>query len=560
MAGGRLGSRGAVDDAALRRKVQRGFRLRGLSVQVDACDALVNVLARETEQKKALKVLLDAIKVRLRHQDGNRSNSRNSGLVDIDIVSAVVADLSKDDNDLMQEAIVLISSFAMPEVKYNPTRRQFYALPKSPSAKGTLHANAALKCGLFRERYTLLFQRLMRHPLFAPPLLAGMPEADTTRVELTQLEALVGTEENMKHCLLGLLSRLEDENYYLEDLNGRVRVDLSSVAECHVGMFTEGCIVLVEGVLSEGIFRVQSLASPPSETRAKSISANGGDEFHFGNDSASAVSAHESRRLKALEKKATDTMFVMLSDVHLDSPVVFSKLRELFAGCEPLCPPVFVFMGNFTQKPFGVGATQCRPEEFRAHFARLGKLISEFPGLVKYSHFIFVPGPLDPGSANVYPRSPIPDTFSNALGENLPQSARYTFTTNPCRIKFYTQEIVLFRDDIVSKMRRNCVVQPSESFHADGKPVQLTEHLVQTLIDQAHLSPLPIHVRPTYWQYDAAMRLYPTPDVLILADHYDQYYWNYNASDVFNPGSFPTDFSFVVYRPASREVEFSKIE
>lgn len=35
--------------------------------------------------------------------------------------------------------------------------------------------------------------------------------------------------------------------------------------------------------------------------------------------------------------------------------------------------------------------------------------------------------------------------------------------------------------------------------------------LVQTLLDQAHLSPISLSVQPTLWEYDQALRLYPMP-------------------------------------------------
>jgi hypothetical protein len=36
-----------------------------------------------------------------------------------------------------------------------------------------------------------------------------------------------------------------------------------------------------------------------------------------------------------------------------------------------------------------------------------------------------------------------------------------------CRIRFYTQEIVVFREDLLHKMRRACVVPPSDKETAD---------------------------------------------------------------------------------------------
>jgi len=75
--------------------------------------------------------------------------------------------------------------------------------------------------------------------------------------------------------------------------------------------------------------------------------------------------------------------------------------------------------------------------------------------------------------------------------------------------------------------------------------------LVKTLVDQAHLCPLPLHVRPVYWQHDQALRLYPLPDVLVLADRFDSYHLSYEGCTAFNPGSFMlSDFSFMVYWPS----------
>jgi len=200
------------------------------------------------------------------------------------------------------------------------------------------------------------------------------------------------------------------------------------------------------------------------------------------------------------------------------------------------------------------------------------------------------------------PRPPLPRSFTDVLRKKL---RNVTFATNPCRVRFYTQEIVIFRDNILSKIRRNCILPPTdisrvsplagdvasndcpfqaipsgrlgpraqevtdscmqvgedaELFNSPPQPiVKSTEHLVKTLLDQSHLCPLPLRVNPVYWQYDHALRLYPLPDVVVLADFYDQYHWCYEECVALNPGSFPTEFSFVVYRPATRGTEFSRV-
>jgi hypothetical protein len=54
--------------------------------------------------------------------------------------------------------------------------------------------------------------------------------------------------------------------------------------------------------------------------------------------------------------------------------------------------------------------------------------------------------------------------------------------------------------------------------------------LVKTLVDQAHLSPLPLHVRPLFWELDQSLWLYPVPDLLVLGDKFEAYQQEYGVS------------------------------
>jgi DNA polymerase epsilon subunit 2 len=129
------------------------------------------------------------------------------------------------------------------------------------------------------------------------------------------------------------------------------------------------------------------------------------------------------------------------------------------------------------------------------------------------------------------------------------------FTTNPCRLRLFTKEIVIFRDDIANKMRRHCFKPP-----IDDEDFEVTHHLVKTICDEAHLCPLPLNIQPIYWNYDQALWLNPLPDFLVLADRYDQYKHKYTGCIVFNPGSFPTDSSFAEFIPSQNEVQFFNID
>ena len=80
---------------------------------------------------------------------------------------------------------------------------------------------------------------------------------------------------------------------------------------------------------------------------------------------------------------------------------------------------------------------------------------------------------------------------------------------------FSSQEIVIFREDIVTKMCRNCVYFPESG--------DVPSHFSRTVLSQGHLAPLPLHVVPTYWDHDRAMWLYPLPDLVVIGDKFDPF-------------------------------------
>ena len=71
-------------------------------------------------------------------------------------------------------------------------------------------------------------------------------------------------------------------------------------------------------------------------------------------------------------------------------------------------------------------------------------------------YFIFVPGPNDPFDVSnlVLPRRALPNSLVSGLKSKLP---KVSFPSNPCRISYKSSEIVIFRDDLMSRMLRNTV-------------------------------------------------------------------------------------------------------
>ncbi|PKI53449.1 hypothetical protein CRG98_026139 [Punica granatum] len=300
-------------------------------------------------------------------------------------------------------------------------------------------------------------------------------------------------------------------------------------------------------MLLEGVFKVFTCGFPPLEDRDKSIKALSGQDFFGGG----ILTKEETLRLAELEKRAVNDMFVILSDIWLDNEEAMRKLEIVLNGFEneKVVPTLFVFMGNFSSHPCNLSFHSY--SSIRSHFGKLGQMIATHTRLKEQSRFLFIPGPDDAGPAAVLPRCALPRYVTEEFQQHIPNAI---FSSNPCRIKFYSQEIVFFRQDLLYRMRRSCLIPPSTEETNDP-----FEHLVATITHQSHLCPLPLMVQPIIWNYDHCLHLYPTPHTIVLGDRSEQKAFTYTGITCFNPGSFSNDGTFVAYRPCTREVELSAL-
>uniref|UniRef100_A0A915HFK2 DNA polymerase II subunit 2 n=1 Tax=Romanomermis culicivorax TaxID=13658 RepID=A0A915HFK2_ROMCU len=270
------------------------------------------------------------------------------------------------------------------------------------------------------------------------------------------------------------------------------------------GIFTENCVVLAEGCFCEGIFKAKAVGLPPIEDAQKTRDFFGPINI-FGGSAKQCVKSIS--KLVEIERKQCSAAFVILSDVWLDDNLVNG-------------------------------------------FKALVDLIQEFPLIVQQSHFIFVPSLQDHLLNGIFPKPPLP---SSVLSNVLSKLPRHHLATNPCRVQFFSQEIVIFREDIIEKMCRNCVKVPTDVR-------KLHHHFARTILSQNHLCPLPLNVSPVYWPFDFSMQLYPIPDLIICCDKYVQYTEKFHDCIITNPGSFSTSkFIFQVYYPVNKEVDDSSL-
>tara|TARA_B110001452_G_scaffold13274_1_gene10962 strand:+ start:210 stop:1865 length:1656 start_codon:yes stop_codon:yes gene_type:complete len=548
----------SAQQRVLNKKLSQIFRMRGLSLRPDAMQPLYDCLETDENWESTLQALLAAV----------QAGPLKDNAVDGASVRRALGQLETRSSCATELPLEVVDADAMTPLKFVTARKQFL-----PTAPGSLHGPAESKQTMFALRLQLLEQRLKRNVLFKPPALShGVNQKE--HIQLTHIDALLGRKG--PRVVLGLLTEMEEGRFHLEDAHSAIPLDLSQ-AETHKGLFTRNSVVVMEGeVQPSGAFLVSTVGLPPYEARHESVAALGGLDLLYpahnvdgGGGGGGAAAAAAALAPKAADEVEQNAMLIVLSDVWLDQPSVLEKLEVLFSGYEQVgseelrCGPramrpraaffCFVLCGNFVS-PLGAAANTKR-SQLRALFARLAQLLAKRPTLAKHAHFVFVPGPDDASttSPDVLPRAALPDAIAgDVLREVL---ANCHLTTNPARLSLCGQSVVIFREQLLSKMRRSCVLPPNEEESED-----LNEHLVKSVLDQAHLCPLPPTELAVYWQYDHALWLHPSPDVLILADRHNQYQLPYEETLALNPGSFASDFAWQVYRPNKRmEAERSSL-
>ncbi|BDA47706.1 DNA polymerase epsilon subunit 2 [Coccomyxa sp. Obi] len=530
--------------APIRRAVQAAFLDAGLTLEKDALNAFVTFVEDNDGGDALIYQLLDA----------STKACASSTKLTAAQAQAVIGGLCGSGQKT--EPVQIISAFDTPKIRYDPIRKVFYQLPGQPS----LHGSAEEKVQMYLDRMYLLLQRLKRNRNFSRPAFAGIKADSRDFVELTELKALLGCVGQVRF-VMGCISQLQDGCYYLEDMSDSLPIDLSD-AQTTSGFFTENCIVVAEGVLQHsGVFKVRALGFPPVEFRGESLQAAKNLNF-FGGSVPSEEEVVEAAG--ALADDEADRI-VFLSDLWLDKPTTLDRLRVVLAGFEGLerVPSMFVLLGNF--QSFSCNAASTNYSAVKDNFAALAELISSFPRIKEQSRLVFVPGLGDAGPGAILPRPPLPDSLVGALREALPTAV---FASNPCRIRHYNQEIVVFRDNLQNRMRKLCLLAPNdEGTGAAASTDAAFEHLCATLLQQSHLCPVPLEAQPVYWSYDYALALYPLPDTLVLADPAPCASFAFPplppdqagaACVCLNPGSFANG-TFAAYCPTTREVELCDV-
>ncbi|XP_022115416.2 DNA polymerase epsilon subunit 2 [Pieris rapae] len=518
-----------ADSKEVRLEINNAFKLSGFTIRREASSFLAEQLSG-LSNKERIKVI-DKITAHILHQ------CISQPVLEKEHLEVAYRECSSAGLEETETVLNVIDAFNVPKISYDNEKKKF----SIDISKNNIYAEPKCKAHFLIDRYTMIWQRTNRNKLFAKEMLPSMKNEN--RFQLRKIEVLLSTSRKVDDVVvLGLLTQLTEGKYYLEDPTGSVLLDMSQT-RYHSGLFTENSYVLVEGYFEDKTLHVMGLVLPPSETRAISLPYFGNLNT-FGGKSKTLLK--NSQNLLKIEQENEDGMIIFLSDVWFDNLKVMSKLKTLFAGYDDFPPIAIVFMGEFLSCPYGYEHST----QLNAALINLADIIMPFTKLREACKFIFVPGRGDPAAANILPRPPIPNTITKQISEKLGDSV--IFTTNPCRLQYCTQEIVVLRQDLVTKMCRNAIHFPDAG--------DIPDHLTKTLLSQCTLSPLSLGVQPVFWKHADALSLYPMPDLVVVGDNFPPYSRSYQNCQVVNPGSFPrTEYSFKVYVPASRSIEDSQI-
>ncbi|KAG6443426.1 hypothetical protein O3G_MSEX002868 [Manduca sexta] len=514
----------------LRLDINNAFKISGFMLRKEAnmyVAEQLTFLPPDDRQEMLDQVIAYLLKQRISHP-----------VIEKELIELAYKECSTSGLEQTETVLNVIDAFSVPKLCYDNDKKRYYI---DTVTNKSLFPDQKWKAKFLLDRYTMVWQRTVRNKLFAK---TALPSCDSDQCfNLQKIEVLLSSSSRLNEVVvLGLLSQLVEGKYFLEDPTGSIEIDLTRT-KYHSGLFTEFSYVLAEGYYEDKIFHVKGLVLPPPESRATSLTYFGNMNT-FGGSSKTLLK--NSKALLQVEQEHKDDMIIFLADVWLDKEKILNKLKTLFAGYNDYPPVAIVLMGDFLSRPYG----QEHCLQLKRALNTLADIINQFSRLKETCKFIFVPGRSDPCSGNILPRQALPNSVTQEIRDKLQDIV--IFTTNPCRIQYCTQELVVTRQDLMMKMCRNTIHFPESG--------DVPDHLVKTLFSQCTLCPLPLGVQPVLWKHTDALSLYPMPDMVVIADHFQPYSRVYQNCRIINPGSFPrTEFSFKVYVPATRTVEDSQI-
>ncbi|KJH51781.1 nucleic acid-binding domain protein [Dictyocaulus viviparus] len=506
------------EKAKVRREVSLAFRINAFEAKKEVVDTCVDAIYKfdKEKRKKWMTKIVDTI----------RQQSLPTSVVTQDVIRDVFAQISNRLTKQSTSIFNVFDAFSLRRFVFDANCGKMLPVDEIPKVVSSVDKATEAT----RHRFQIVTQRIKRCK-------------QLQSIKFSTIESLLGSAQLQNNVVVvGMLSQQKSHCYHIEDMTGSLQIELNEDTRFQNGMFTEGSVAIFQGSYEPTLFTVREVALVPLES-AEETRAVFGNMNWFGGDDPIAFRCNA--KLCVAERSNPNVQIVILSDVHLDNSKVMQALYHMLSGFSADPPLAFIICGNFCSRP--------RQREtmtlLHAGFRRLANQLNEFAASFSSTHFVFIPGPDDPCLSSVLPRPHLP----GLLFKYFEQIPNCLFATNPVRIQYASQEIVIFRNDLVEKMCRHAVNTVTSE--------NIPKSFAKTILSQVHLSPLPSHISPILWEFDHAMSLYPLPDVLVIADKFRSFAENLTETVVCNPGSFSNgSFGFHVYLPFERKIEDSAID
>ncbi|CAD8082757.1 unnamed protein product [Paramecium sonneborni] len=189
-------------------------------------------------------------------------------------------------------------------------------------------------------------------------------------------------------------------------------------------------------------------------------------------------------------------------------------------------PGAIFFVGQFSSQQI--------PNQEQLYGNELVKIIKQFQQFLEKTLLLFIPSYNDFPLAYSMPKTPI----NLSLYMKEPTLMMHSLS-NPCHLSIKGYKIVITRNDISKEIRRNHI-EPLQAGH---------DHLSETILSQQYLGTFQSNQVCYKWNYDSAMLLDPSVDLVVLCDlTVDQFKYQtiINDTTVLNPGNFQKqDFAII---------------
>ncbi|CCD67651.2 putative DNA polymerase epsilon subunit 2 [Caenorhabditis elegans] len=509
-----------AEENALRREIVKTFQIHAFELKKEAVKLCVKLFLdhdKETRKKWTNK-MIELLK----------KQTLQSSLISEELIRDTFRQCKSKGTQDAGKLLNVFDAFSLQPYDFDADLRKM-VLRKE---KTSLAADSSSFSHAARQRFFIVKQRAMRC-------------ASLKNFKFTTCEILGSSTKHLQSVVvLGMLTQQKADCYHIEDLSGSVEVEFKEDTKFHHALFHEHSIAIFEGTFENSVLTVNEVAMVPvesAEVTRKELSSN---ENWFGGDDKIAFRCSD--RLRSALAKQEDTSLVFLSDVFLDDKKVMKAVFKLLQGYKDQPPVAIVFCGNFCSRPRQTDTIDLLDRGFRWLANQLTPLRKDY----EKTQFIFVPGPDDPFVDTVLPRPHLP----SLLFKHISPIISCTFASNPCRIQFASQEIVVFRSDLIKKTCRHSI----NSITVESIP----SRYARSVLSQAHLCPLPQHITPVLPDFSHSLSLHPLPDLLITADRFETFTEKVVGADtiVSNPGSFSrSNYTFHVYYPCQNRVEASQI-